>query len=75
MKRIQIKVYPATFDFKIRTELPIFVNEEEYCEIRTKLLFKNLKKHKIYSYGHIYEDYAVTDVCLTEDGEIWEISS
>lgn len=94
MKRIQIKKYPATFEFKIRTELPEFDNhawedddgyqtQEQWEnrknhkaeEIRQKLLLKYLKKLKVYSFGHGYEDYVVERVTVTEDGEIWQLGS
>lgn len=44
-------------------------------QIRQKLLLRYLKKLRIYSFGHAYEDYVVEIVTETEDGEIWQLGS
>lgn len=75
---IKIEHYPATFEFRIRTNLPKFCNGEnnfKYCEVRNKLLYKYLRKLKIYSPCHHYGDYVVERVRKTEDGEIWTLGS
>lgn len=83
MKTIKIDGYPAYFEFKIKTKLPRFVSSGtigkdylcEYCDIRNTLLLKYLKKLKINSPCHGYEDYVVEMVTETEDGEIWQLGS
>lgn len=94
-KTIVVDRYPCTFEFKIRTILPKFDNDEyltvdwenitdeEYEarpqyqaeQIRRKLLLRHMKRLKVYSPCHAYEDYVVEEVTETEDGEIWELGS
>lgn len=77
MTRIQIKEYPDTFEFNIRTKLPKFKNGKgfKYCDIRNELLYKYLKKLNINSPYHHYGDYVVEVVTKTSDGEIWQLGS
>lgn len=80
-KTIKIDGYPAHFEFKIRAKLPKFISSGtigkdydcEYCEVRNHLLLKYLKRLKINSPYHEYEDYVVEVVTETEDGEIWQL--
>lgn len=82
-KRIQVKQYPATFEFNIRTELPPFISgttpeghyDAEMCEVRNDLLLKHMKRLKVNSPCHAYEDYVVEVVTPTLDGEIWQLGS
>lgn len=72
MKTIQINHYPATFSFKVRKDLPEF---QFNCPVRNKILLYQLKKQRIDSPCHSYEDYGVDIVIPTETGEIWELGS
>jgi len=75
---ITIKNYPQTFSFTTITKLTPFNNDDpdiESCEVRQRLLLKNLKKYKIYSRCHDYTDYRVEIVFPTSIGEIWFLGS
>jgi len=75
---ITILDYPQTFSFTTITKLTPFNNDDpdvESCEVRRKLLLKNLKKYKIDSPCHDYTDYVVEIVYPTDDGEIWFLGS
>lgn len=77
-QKITIKYYPQTFSFNTITKLPPFNNDDpdyEICEVRQRLLLKNLKKYKIDSPCHLYTDYIVEIVYPTDDGEIWFLGS
>ena len=75
---ITIKDYPQTFSFTTITKLKPFNNDDpdiESCEVRQRLLLKNLKKYKIDSPCHLYTDYVVESVYPTDNGEIWFLGS
>jgi len=75
---ITIKDYPKTFSFTTITKLTPFNNHDpdsESCEVRQRLLLKNLKKYKIDSPCHLYTDYRVERVYPTDEGEIWFLGS
>ena len=75
---ITIKDYPQTFSFTTITKLAPFNNDDpddESCEVRQKLLLRNLKKYNIDSPCHEYTDYIVERVYPTDNGEIWFLGS
>lgn len=77
MKTIIVLDYPQTFGFKIRKELPTF--DGENCDVRNKILLRQLKKQKISSPCHLYTDYVVGVVEPfdngTISGEVWHLCS
>lgn len=75
-KTITINYYPQTFSFTTYTKLPPFnIDASESCEVRQRLLLKNLKKYKIDSPYHLYTDYLVEMIIPTDNGEIWLLGS
>lgn len=65
-KLIVVMGYPATFSFTTLEDFPPF---EYGCEVRRKLLVKELEKQKIPSPCHGYEEYVVETI---EQGDGWE---
>lgn len=54
-----------------------YINRKNYKaeQVRNRLLIKNMKKLRINSPCHVYEDYIVETVIKTENGEIWHLGS
>jgi hypothetical protein len=75
VKKITVKDYPSTFSFTIDDDLPEFDEEEEYCEVRTEILHEMMHCMQIPSPCHLYEDYVVQVVEITEEGETWYLGS
>ena len=71
-KRIIIQDYPATFFFDVRKDLPEF---DEQCEVRDKILLRQLRRQNIDSPCHSYNEYVVEMVEPILGGEIWIIGS
>ncbi len=72
MKLICIYDYPTTFSFHVRKDLPDF---QEHCEIRQEILLRQLRKQKVDSPCHSYNEYVVEMVEPFLHGEIWIIGS
>ena len=72
--KIKVKVlqYPQTFEFETGVEFPPF---EYGCKKRCQVLLKELKRQKIHSPMHAYEDYVVEIVKKSKFGENWELGS
>jgi hypothetical protein len=75
MKTITICEYPQTFTFKTKKVLPPFTYG---CEIRTKLAEQAMKRHKIDSPCHGYNEYVVEDIKVVPflpNQEYWYLGS
>lgn len=75
MTTITICVYPQTFTFKTKKELPPF---EYGCKVRTKLVQSSMKRKKIPSPCHGYDEYVVEQIATCEfipNEEYWYLGS
>lgn len=72
--KITIKDYPCTFSFEIDRGLPKFKLDQDEC-LRTEIVREEMRKQKIDSPCHSYDDYIVEMVKETKDGEIWYLGS
>ena len=73
--KITICEYPQTFTFKTKKVLPPFTYG---CKIRTMLAEQAMKRHKIYSPCHGYNEYVVEIVItagLPPNEEYWYLGS
>ncbi len=74
--KIKIQFYPDTFEFETKVNFPKFDNNNiELCQIRNRVLHKQMNKLKIKSPNHDYSDYVVENVTKFLEGEIWQLGS
>lgn len=75
MTTITICDYPQTFTFRTKKVLPPF---SYGCEIRTKLAEQAMKRHKIHSPCHGYNEYVVEivdTISFLPNEEYWHLGS
>jgi hypothetical protein len=74
---IRIEYYPSNINFSVNKALPDF---KFGCQTRRKLLISAMKKMKVPSPVHAYEDYIVEAVKKTKKAngqtvEVWYLGS
>jgi hypothetical protein len=70
--KIYVVGYPTSFTFDIPGKLPRF---DGSCKKRDRILRDAMKRLKVNSPNHAYEDYVVEIVEDTGNGEAWHLGS
>ena len=72
MKQIIVSVYPETFYFKVKKELPVF---DYACKVREEILHRQLKRQNINCGIHHPTDFIVEVIESGNNYEIWHLGS
>jgi hypothetical protein len=73
--KIKIDGYPCTFTFYSPKKFKKFNKKSDYDEERQSFLIAKMKKNKLPTNGHSYDDFIIENVEIIEGGEIWHLGS
>jgi hypothetical protein len=73
--KIKIDGYPCTFNFYSPKKFKKFNKKSDYDEERQSFLIAKMKKNKLPTNGHSYDDFIIENVEIIEGGEIWHLGS
>jgi hypothetical protein len=73
--KIKIEDYPCSFTFYSTKKFKKFNKKSDYDEERQSFLFAKMKKNKLPTNGHSYDDFVIENVETIESGEIWHLGS
>lgn len=73
--KIKIEGYPCSFTFYSPKKFKKFNKKSDYDEERQSFLIAKMKKNKLPTNGHSYDDFIIENVEIIEDGEIWHLGS
>jgi|694.fasta_scaffold92522_2 hypothetical protein len=73
--KIKIEGYPCTFTFYSPKKFKKFNKKSDYDEERQSFLFAKMKKNKLPTNGHSYDDFVIENIEVVDGSEIWTLGS
>jgi len=73
--KVKIEGYPCTFTFYSPKKFKKFNKKSDYDDERQSFLITKMKKNKLPTNGHNYDDFVIENIEIIEDGEIWHLGS